>query len=76
MFGRHPRLQLSYEGMIDGNALAAGVTRDICDFLGIERRPMSSQLVKMNPERLDAMITNYDEVARRFAKTEFADLLD
>jgi len=76
MFERHPRLQLSYESMIDGNALAAGVARDICDFLGIAQRPMHSRLVKMNPERLDEMIANYDEVARAIGKTEFADLLD
>jgi LPS sulfotransferase NodH len=75
MFARHARLQLSYEGMIDGNALAAGVARDICDFLGIAHRPMRSSLVKMNPERLDQMITNYDEVARAIGQTEFADLL-
>ena len=76
MFARHPRLQLSYESMIDGDALAAGVARDICDFLGITHCPMHSSLVKMNPERLDEMITNYDEVARAIGQTEFADLLD
>jgi LPS sulfotransferase NodH len=76
IFGRHARLQLTYESMIDGDALAAGVARDICAFLGIAHRPMHSSLVKMNPERLDEMITNYDEVSRAVGKTEFADLLD
>ncbi len=76
MFARHPRLSLTYESMIDGDALAAGVARDICDFLGIAQQPMHSKLVKLNPQRLREMITNYDEVSRRIRQTEFADLLD
>lgn len=76
MFAHHPRLSLTYESMIDGNALAAGVARDICDFLSIAQQPMHSKLVKLNPERLREMITNYDEVSRRIRQTEFADLLD
>ena len=45
-------------------------------FLGIAQQPMHSKLVKMNPELLREMITNYDEVSRRIRQTEFADLLD
>jgi LPS sulfotransferase NodH len=76
MFVHHPRLSLTYESMIDGNALATGVARDICNFLGISQQPMHSKLVKLNPELLREMITNYDEVSRRIRQTEFADLLD
>jgi LPS sulfotransferase NodH len=76
MFARHALLPLVYESMIEGNSLAAGVARDICGFLGIAEQPMHSKLVKMNPERLHQMITNYEEVARTIGRTEFADLLD
>ena len=76
LFADHPRLQLSYEDMIDGQSLRAEVAEEVCDFLHIERRPMKSILVKMNPTRLAEMIVNYDEVASLLRQTEFADLLD
>jgi hypothetical protein len=37
---------------------------------------MHSSLVKMNPESLQAMVMNYDELASAIVRTEFADLLD
>ena len=76
LFADHPRLQLSYETMIDGQGLAPAVARDICRFLGVADRPMESNLVKMNPERLEDMVTNYDELASVVARTEFAAMLD
>jgi LPS sulfotransferase NodH len=76
MFERHLRLQLGYETMIDRDRLEAGIARQVCDFLGIAQHPMHSKLVKMNPENLREMITNYDEVARVIGPTEFADLLE
>ncbi len=76
IFSKHPRLQLSYETMIDGQSLQADAAREVCAFLGIADRPMRSKLVKMNPERLREMVTNYDELASAISKTEFADLLD
>ncbi len=76
LFADHPRLALSYETMIDGAGIEAGVAREICRFLGVAERPMQSKLVKMNPERLDEMVQNYDELASAVAKTEFAAMLD
>ena len=76
LFADHPRLQLSYETMIDGPGLRADVAREVCRFLGVAERPMRSNLVKVNPERLRDMVTNYDEVADAVAKSEFAALLD
>jgi LPS sulfotransferase NodH len=76
LFADHPRLQLRYETMIDGQGLAPGVARDICRFLGVSDLPMRSSLVKMNPERLQDMVTNYDELASAIAQTEFASMLD
>lgn len=76
IFRDHPRLALSYETMIDGQALRAEVARDVCRFLGIADHAMQSNLVKVNPERLQDMIANYDEFASAIRKTEFADMLD
>ena len=75
-FARHPRYQLSYEHMIDGQYLRETDANGICDFLGVERRRMHSKLIKMNPTRLREMVTNYEELARAFAATEFHDMLD
>jgi hypothetical protein len=76
LFSGHRRLPLVYEDLIDGQRLRADQGRRICDFFGIPDRPMQSSLVKMNPESLQAMVTNYDEMADAIARTEFAELLD
>ena len=76
MFERHARMQLSYETMIDGQALQRDLGHKVCEFLGIADQPMHSKLVKMNPVDLRSMVTNYDELAAGVGKTEFADLLD
>ena len=69
-------MQLSYETMIDGQALQRDLGHKVCEFLGIADQPMHSKLVKMNPVDLRSMVTNYDELAAGVGKTEFADLLD
>jgi hypothetical protein len=76
LFARHPRLPLAYEELIDGNQLQAGTAARVCDFLGIEQHAMSSRIVKLNPESLREMVTNYDELADAVRRSEFADLLE
>lgn len=76
LFRAHPRLPLVYEDLIEGQRLAPAEGRRICDFLGVADRPMGSSLIKMNPESLRVMVTNYDELAAELAPTEFASLLD
>ena len=76
LFADHPRLHLSYETMIDGAGLRADVAREVCRFLGVAEYPMQSNLVKVNPERLQDMVTNYDELASAIATSEFATMLD
>ncbi len=75
-FARHARLPLAYEELIDGNQLQEGTAAKVCDFLGIERQAMSSRIVKLNPESLREIVTNYDELARAIRRTEFANLLE
>lgn len=75
-FNRHARLNVAYEHLIEGQGLAPDARDRICDFLGVERLPMKSAIVKMNPESLRDMVTNYDELAGAISRTEFADMLD
>jgi hypothetical protein len=75
-FARNPRYHLAYEHMIDGQNLREQDANGVCDFLHIERRPMHSKLIKMNPTYLREMVTNYDELAKAFSATEFRDMLD
>ncbi len=74
-FQRHPRLQLSYENLIDRDGITEDTRSRICDFLDIAQLPMTSPLVKLNPESLRDMVTNYDELADAISRTEFADML-
>lgn len=76
VFRDHPRLALSYESLFDGQRLHAGTAGRICDFLGVAPHPMQSRLVKLNPEMLREMVTNYEELAAAVARTEFAELLE
>jgi len=74
-FAKHARIQVAYENLFDGASLQADTGRLICDFLGVVARPMRSQIVKLNPDSLRDMVTNYDELANAVSRTEFADLL-
>jgi hypothetical protein len=76
LFGGHPRLQLTYESLFDGQELSAGTTAAICDFLAVARHPMRSKFTKLNPVSLREMVTNYDELAAAVSRTEFAEFLN
>lgn len=75
-FEKHPRLQVSYENLIDGAYLQADAARRICDFLDVAQFRMQSKLTKLNPESLRDMVTNYDELADAISRTEFAEMLE
>jgi hypothetical protein len=75
LFAGHPRLNVSYESLIEGSRLKAETGRQICDFLGVSRQPMQSRIVKLNPRSLRDMVTNYDELAEALSRTEFAGML-
>jgi hypothetical protein len=74
-FARHPRLQLAYEELFDGQNLRTDTAGAICAFLGVPATPMHSNLLKLNPESLKDMVTNYDELESAILKSEFADML-
>ena len=75
-FAQHRRLPLVYEDLIENQRLRPSEGRRICDFFGVDDHPMQSRFIKLNPESLEAMVTNYDELASVIAKTEFAELLN
>ena len=75
-FERHPRLQVAFEDLFDGQYLQVGTAARICDFLGVEQHPMKSRIVRLNPESLREMVTNYDELADAVSRTEFAEMLE
>ena len=75
-FERHPRLQVSYENLFDGKYLETDTCQRICDFLGVAQYRMESELVKLNPDSLRDMVTNYDELADALSGTEFAHMLE
>jgi len=76
VFAAHSRLQLVYEDLIAEQTLEPNISAAICDFLGVHRAVLTSGLVKMNPDPLSTIVTNYDELARVISATEFSDLLD
>ncbi|HET8690582.1 MAG TPA: sulfotransferase [Steroidobacteraceae bacterium] len=75
-FSRHPLLQISYEKLIGPDGITEDARNRICEFLGIAQLPMTSPLVKLNPDSLRDMVTNYDELERAMRATEFAWMLD
>jgi LPS sulfotransferase NodH len=76
LFKAHRRLPVVYEDLIENQRLRPSEGARICDFFGIAHHPMQSRLIKMNPESLKAMVTNYDELADVISRSEFASLLD
>ncbi len=75
LFAGHPRIQIAYEELFDGANLQAITAERICDFLGVARHRMSSRILKLNPESLRDMVTNYDELEAAVSHSEFADFL-
>jgi len=70
---RFSPLEVTYEDLVaDRPAQSLRITR----FLGVEPRTLTTEWVKVNPDRLATIIENYDEVAERLRDTPFAELLD
>lgn len=72
LFARHRKMDLVYEDMFENGKLGEKVTAELCAFLGVPVVPMTSRLIKINPDDLDRMITNYGEVRRAILDSEFS----
>ena len=75
VFAAHARLPIVYEDLIEKQGLRPSEGERICGFLGVGHHPMRSSYVKLNPESLADMVTNYDELAGVISRSEFAGLL-
>lgn len=75
-FSNHHTIEVVYEDMIDGKCLKEQIANDICDLLGIQKQPMCCDLVKVNPNRLELMVKNFDELSSALKNTQFEQYLD
>jgi len=71
LLSNHKKIELVYEDMINGQCLTDAATRAICDLLEVEPAPMCCEFVKVNPNKLELMVENYQELATALAGTEF-----
>ena len=77
LFSRHRKIELLYEELFNGPTLSNDAWRAVCGLLEIEHaEDATSNLVKINPNRLRPMVKNYDELADALAGTEFEKYLD
>jgi LPS sulfotransferase NodH len=76
LFREHDVLPLVYEDMVDAEQIATGTAEQLCDFLQVSRRPLKTPYVKINPDGLRDIVTNYDELSAALRRTQFADFLD
>lgn len=65
---------LSYEDHIESSPLIG--YQHVCDHLRLTARPANIQHQKINPEPLESLISNYDEVADQLAGTRHAWMLN
>lgn len=72
----HRKVELIYERLFNERTLSQEALGKIAELLEIEPMPISSGLVKMNPNELRQMVENYDELVEALADTEFERFLD
>jgi len=69
-----PHLELTYESFVANRETE---TRRIFDFLGIDEfMPLTSNMVKLNPNSLENIIENYTEIKQILSGTAFEKFLD
>ena len=71
LLSNHKKIELVYEDMINGQCLTDAATHAICELLELEPAPMCCDFVKVNPNKLELMVENYQELASALAGTEF-----
>lgn len=76
LFSHHPKIELTYETLIEGQSLSGQAAAAIVDLLEVEPAPMNGQAVKGGPDSLELIVENYDELARALRGTEFERFLD
>jgi LPS sulfotransferase NodH len=68
-------LDLWYEDALEQPADQITTVAGICRVLGIEPRPVGSDLVRVTPKATRDMVRNYDEIAAEIRRNRFAEFL-
>lgn len=72
-FGAHPALKLTYEKLVSHPSTE---NRRICDFLGVDKRPLINRSIRIAPAPLRDQIANFDELRDAFNGSEWNRFLD
>jgi LPS sulfotransferase NodH len=72
----HPRIDLIYENMIEGQCLSDDASKSVCQILDIENRKMCCNFVKVNPDKIQLIVDNYDELVDALQGTAYERFLD
>jgi hypothetical protein len=72
-FGDHPVLTIYYEDLV---ANREAVLHELQMFLGLKPRPLRVATRQQNPEPLEELIANYDELREAFRDTEYGVFFD
>jgi LPS sulfotransferase NodH len=73
IFEGHPTIDIIYEEVASADPASLV---DVQQFLGLSPQPLEARTVKMNPDCLADILTNYDELRERMATTPNAIFLD
>jgi hypothetical protein len=71
LFSAHHSISLVYERMVYGQSLSTAAKTAVFDLLEIDPAPVTGPFVKMNPDNLELIIENYDDLVNALAGTEF-----
>jgi len=73
MFRDIPFLEVSYESMVADQDTES---HKVLKFLGVDQlMPLTTDLVKVNPDSLEELLKNYDEIRETLKSTEFENFL-
>lgn len=71
LLSHHHKIELVYEELINGHCLSDDAAAAIQRLFEIEPAPMCCEFVKVNPNSLELMVENYNELAAALKGTEF-----
>lgn len=71
LFSKHRKITLVYETMIEGQSLSETAAAAVCNLLKIDPAPMAGPFVKMNPDKLELIVENYNELVDALTGSEF-----
>lgn len=73
MFKDHPLLPIYYEDLVND---PEGTFNKVTDLLGVDQIHPQTNFRKQNPEKASTLITNYHELEKAFAGTEWSEFFE